>query len=142
MEKDLSKPAMADLLAYLTAAAPPPKAFAGNRPAVVRPVNGSLALLATNGEIRGKDIAFEEPFRNVGYWHGVDDHVVWRLELEKASEFDVWLDWSCDNGVAGNAYVLEGTKVLLRAASRARVAGTSTASSASARSPCRRVHSG
>jgi putative membrane-bound dehydrogenase-like protein len=120
LEKDLSRQDLADVILYLAGNAPPPKVFPGNRPAVVKPVGGVLALLATNGEIRGGEICFEEPFRNVGCWHGVQDQVSWSVQVDKEGRYDVWLDWACDNASAGNAYVLEGTRPALEG----RVAGT------------------
>jgi putative membrane-bound dehydrogenase-like protein len=114
LEKDLPKKDMADLLAYLTSTGPPPKQIAGNQPVVVRPSDGRLALLATNCEIYGGEITFEKPFQNIGYWHGVQDQVVWMVQLDKPGEFDVYLDWACDPDSAGNAYVLEGTRTELR----------------------------
>src|SRR5262249_31472858 len=53
LEKDLSKQDLADVIAYLAANGAPPKQFPGNKPEVVKPVNGALALLATNAEIYG-----------------------------------------------------------------------------------------
>jgi putative membrane-bound dehydrogenase-like protein len=114
LEKDLKPQDLADLIAFLAGSGPPPKQFAGNRPEVVRPANGTLTLLATNAEIYGDAIVFEEPFRNIGYWSGPRDHVVWRAHLDRAGEFDVYLDWACDNQVAGNAYVFEGGRPELR----------------------------
>jgi putative membrane-bound dehydrogenase-like protein len=120
LEKDLSRQDLADLIAYLSRQEKPPKRFAGNNPATVRPLKGTYALLATNAAIHGNEIAFEEPFQNVGMWHGAEDHVVWTVEVPKEVTLDVWLDWACDNSVAGNAYALEGGKVPLRG----KVAGT------------------
>jgi hypothetical protein len=77
-------------------------------------------LPASSCEIHGGDICFEEPFGNVGYWHGADDHVSWALQVPKDATFDVWLDASCDDGSAGNRYVIEGGLSPLRGA----VAGT------------------
>jgi putative membrane-bound dehydrogenase-like protein len=113
LEKDVSMSDMADLLAFLGSVARPPKKFAGNQPAVVRANKGQLALLATNAAIHGNEIAFEEPFHNVGLWHGADDYVVWTVDVEKETSFEVWLDWACDDGVAGNSYVLEGARPAL-----------------------------
>jgi putative membrane-bound dehydrogenase-like protein len=107
LEKDLSKQDLADLLAYLTRQKKP-KSFPGNRPATVRAARGGYALPATACAIYGGDICFEAPFRNIGCWHGADDHVVWAVEVNKGATFDVWLDWSCDGAVAGNRFVLEG----------------------------------
>jgi putative membrane-bound dehydrogenase-like protein len=114
LEKELTKQDLADLIAYLTVQDAPPKRFPGNEPAVVRPVDDALALLATDAAIFGNEIAFEPQFRNVGMWHGVEDYVKWNVRLDKPGEFDVWLDWSCANDSAGNAYVLEGAQPELR----------------------------
>jgi putative membrane-bound dehydrogenase-like protein len=113
LEKDLSRQDLADVIAYLANSGPPPKSFPGNKPAVVKPVSGVLTLLATNGEIRGGEICFEEPFQNVGCWHAVGDHVTWSAQIEKEGRYEVWLDWACDDAAAGNAYVLEGSRPLV-----------------------------
>jgi putative membrane-bound dehydrogenase-like protein len=114
LEKDLGLQDMADLIAFLGGFASPPKQFPGNRPAPVQAVQGAYALLATTAEIRGGEIAFEEPFKNIGMWHGKDDHATWMVEIVKAGDYDVWLDWACADAVAGNAYVLEGGRAALR----------------------------
>lgn len=108
LEKDLSLRDASDLLAYLAAHGPAPKAFEGNRPEPIVARDGALSLLASNGAIYGDAIAFEIPFRNVGFWHGTHDFVVWNIELAEATEFDVWLEWACDGASAGNAFVLSG----------------------------------
>jgi putative membrane-bound dehydrogenase-like protein len=115
LEKDVGKQDMADLISYLIGMGSPPKRFPGNNPAPAKAVKGEYALLATTAAIHGGEIAFEgKPFDNVGNWHGKDDHLAWTVEVEKAGDYDVWLDWSCANDSAGNAYVLEGGKAALR----------------------------
>ena len=106
LERDLSKQNLADLIAYLAAVGPRPKRFAGNAPAVVKLAGGRASLLATNAEIYGDEIAFGTPFRNIGFWHGTKDHVIWTIDLEKPGQFDVWLDWACADAVAGNLFVI------------------------------------
>jgi putative membrane-bound dehydrogenase-like protein len=121
LEKDVTKQDMADLIAYLGANTPPPNQSAGNQPALVKPASdGSLRLLATNGTIRGGEITFEPEFRNVGMWHGADDHVVWTAELDRPGSYDVYLNWACDDGVAGNILIVESAGKRLRH----RIAGT------------------
>ncbi len=123
LEKEIPPQAMADLLAYLASVAtqPTPKRFAGNQPAIVRPDKGVLALPATNAEIYGGAIIFEgKPFDNIGNWHGADDHAVWRVQLDEAKRFDVWLEYACDPGSAGNRFVFEGAMPALRG----QIAGT------------------
>lgn len=120
LERDLSRQDLADLIAYLVASGPSFKKFLGNHPALVQPVNGRLTLSAAAGAIYGGDIAFEQAFQNIGYWHGPDDRVVWEVQVDQPGRFDVWLDWACEDAVAGNAFVLEGTQPPLRG----KVAGT------------------
>ncbi|MFL5245856.1 MAG: neutral/alkaline non-lysosomal ceramidase N-terminal domain-containing protein [Gemmataceae bacterium] len=108
LEKDVSKQAMADLIAYLTANSLPPKLFIGNKPAVVKPVGGTLSLLATQCEIYGDRIDYETDFRNIGMWQGEKDHVIWNIDLEKGGDFDVYFDYSCHNDSAGNVFAFEG----------------------------------
>jgi putative membrane-bound dehydrogenase-like protein len=115
LEKDVSKANMADLIAYLGGLGSPAKSFPGNSPNTVKAVKGEYALLATSAAIHGGEIAFEgKPFDNVGLWHGKDDHATWTVEVEKAGEYDVWLDWACADAVAGNAFALDGGKAALR----------------------------
>jgi len=114
LEKDLSLQDASDLLAYLAAHGPAPKAFEGNRPETLVLRDGTLPLLATNGAIYGDAIAFEAPFRNIGFWHGMHDFVVWNVELAEPASFDVWLDWACDSASSGNAFVFNGGTPPLR----------------------------
>ncbi len=115
LEKDIGKQEMADLIAYLSATMAPAKQSAGNRPTVVKPAaDGSLRLLATTAEIHGSEITFEPEFQNLGMWHGAADHAVWTMDLARAATFDVYLDWACDQGVAGNVLILETNGKRLR----------------------------
>src|SRR5262249_10042096 len=114
LEKDISKQDMADLIAYLTSQGKPPKQFPGNNPNTVKAHQGRYLLRAADAAIFGDQIAFEQPFGNIGMWHGLDDHAAWTVEAEKEGSFDVWLDFACANDVAGNAFALEGGKPELR----------------------------
>lgn len=109
LEQTLDARQMADLLAYLNTSPAPLKRYPGNEPALVRPdADGSLGLLATVCEIYGDEINYEHPPRALGYWHGERDKAVWSIELTEAGEYDVELEYSCDNGVAGNRFIVEG----------------------------------
>lgn len=114
LEKDVSPAAMADLIAYLTSTGTPPKQIPGNTPAVVKATDGRLTLRAAAAEIRGEDITFEPDFGNIGYWHGAKDHAAWRVSLPAAAEFDVYFDYACDDGSAGNPFALDGGEPTLR----------------------------
>jgi hypothetical protein len=121
LEKDIGKQEMADLIAYLTAATPPMKQSEGNKPVIITPeADGSLRLSAARGAIHGGEITFEREFRNIGMWHGEKDHVIWTVELDKPTSFDVYLEWACADNSAGNMLILDvGDKTL-----RHRIAGT------------------
>lgn len=114
LEKDVSPAEINDLLTYLRPG-PAYKQFAGNQPEAVKPgPDGAVRLLATNCEIYGDQIVFEPQFRNLGYWHGVNDYAVWTVELDGRGRYDVYLDAACDPAAAGNAFVLEGADAPLR----------------------------
>lgn len=53
-------------------------------------------------------------------WHGPNDHVVWRVTLDRPAAFDVYLDYACHDDSAGNRFVLEGGDPPVRG----KVAGT------------------
>jgi putative membrane-bound dehydrogenase-like protein len=111
IEKNVTPQDFADLLAFLGASVGPvgkPKSFEGNKPEVVKPgADGSLKLLATQCEIYGNTMVFEAAYKNLGYWSSESDQAVWSFEAPKAGKYAVELDYACENGVAGNAYILE-----------------------------------
>ena len=107
MEKDLSHQAVADVIAFLKSLPATSKSCDGNSPAVVKPVEGRVVLPASAAAIFGDQITFERPFGNIGYWHGLQDHVAWTVELPQAAEFDIYLEGACDTASAGNRYRLE-----------------------------------
>lgn len=93
----------------------PPKTLEGNQPTVVEiPASGNIALLASQAEIFGGEITFELPFQNVGFWHGKDDIVRWRIRSSAVRQVDVWAEWACDAIAAGNAFVIEGVEPVLK----------------------------
>lgn len=110
LERDLPPAAVADIIAFVTQTPSPAKQFPGNSPTLVTAVEGRLLLPATRAEIRGESIVFEEPFQNIGYWHGVQDHVTWNVRLEKSGEFDLYFDFACAPDAAGNEFQLEGVQ--------------------------------
>jgi len=114
IEKDVTKKDMADLLTFLTSNRPPPKQFHGNTPALVTLTDDRITFRAATAEIYGDQIAFESDFKNIGMWHGADDRAEWRLSLPKAGTFDVYLDYACDPGSAGNELMLEGGESPIR----------------------------
>jgi putative membrane-bound dehydrogenase-like protein len=110
LEKDISVPDMADLIAYLRKHVPSAKrkTFEGNSPAVVTAnADGALTLLASNCEIFGRTLVLEPKHGNLGFWHSDDDKAVWTVELPKAGKYILWLDWACAPGSAGNTLALD-----------------------------------
>lgn len=116
LERDLKKQDLADVLTFLATGTAAPKTFPGNAPAITRPENGQLALTATVAEIYGGEIVFETPFRNIGFWHGAQDHVAWSVQTPQDDDYDVYLDASCAPDSAGNAFVIEGGQTPIRGA--------------------------
>jgi putative membrane-bound dehydrogenase-like protein len=116
LEKDLTRQDLADVIAYLRVSGPPRKELAGNKPIFVKPAaDGSITLPATAAEIYGGDITFEQPFQNIGCWHGEHDFAAWTVEMDRDAKYEVYLDYACHDSVAGNAFVLEGGEPALHA---------------------------
>jgi putative membrane-bound dehydrogenase-like protein len=107
LEKEITPAEMNDLLTFLSSTSQKPKTFAGNTPATIKAEKEVMTLRAANAEIFGDGIAFEAPFQNIGMWHGINDHITWTVQVPKRGSYDVYLDWACDNGSAGNKFILE-----------------------------------
>jgi putative membrane-bound dehydrogenase-like protein len=126
IERDISPPQMADLLAYLSSVAAPPKTFTGVVPRAIKPDSqGALLLRASECEIRGPTLIFEPQFKNLGYWQSDDDWAAWTIDVVRAGDFDVELDYACADDSQGNRFVITTTAgEALAAPIRAVVAGT------------------
>jgi putative membrane-bound dehydrogenase-like protein len=114
LEKEVSKQDAADLIAYLTAREGVPKKLIGNAPVEVTVSDNALTLPATKCFIYGNDLTLEHQFQNIGYWHGEHDHIAWKVRLDEAAEFDVYLDYACADDSAGNRFVLDGVDPVIR----------------------------
>jgi putative heme-binding domain-containing protein len=123
LEKDLSKQDLADLIAYIGRLGPQAKHFAGNEPGLVEAAaDGSLVLPASKASIFGPSLVFEQHYGNLGHWSNVADQATWRVRVPKAGAYRVVLDYACDDGNAGNTFVVEATG----AAVTYKVGGTGT----------------
>jgi putative heme-binding domain-containing protein len=121
LEKDIGLKAMADLVAFLQSIGRPPKAVAGNTPALVKPgADGVLHLRASDCEIHGEAITFEPEFKNLGMWHGENDHAAWSIEIAKPGRYRVEITYACDNASAGNTLMIQSGEAKVEF----RVAGT------------------
>ncbi|MBI3467974.1 MAG: c-type cytochrome, partial [Planctomycetes bacterium] len=108
VEKDVTPQDVADLLAYLSSAAPGPKPLKNSKPTLVTAgADGTLRLLAASAEIYGDTLVLEDQYGNLGFWSSANDHAVWSLEAPKAGKYEVWLHWACDDRTAGNAFLIE-----------------------------------
>lgn len=106
LEQAIDQQQMADLIAFVRSGQER-KSFTGNDPqTIIAGSDGSLLLPASKAEIFGGEIAFEPPFQNVGMWHGQDDHVVWTVQTVQPAEYDLYLDYACVEGAAGNKFVV------------------------------------
>lgn len=107
LEKDLPAQSMADLFAYLAGQRPPRREFPNNVPTLVKVQQDRLTLKAIHAELYGTSIELEQEFKNLGMWHGLHDRAEWRVQLDQARTFDVYLDFACAAGSDGNPIVFE-----------------------------------
>jgi len=108
-EQDVSVEQAGDLIAFLMELGPRPKTLEGNAPSLVTAgSDGGLELRAAAAEIYGGSIAFESLFGNIGFWHGEQDRVSWRIDVTRPGEYDVWIDWACHPDSAGNRFRIDG----------------------------------
>ena len=113
LEKDLQLQDVADVIAYVRggSAGLQGRVFKGNKPAVVKPESDrSLYLRASNAEIFGRTLVYEQQHGNLGWWTSAEDHAVWTVHIERPGRYAVHLDWACDDKTAGNSFQLEAGK--------------------------------
>ncbi len=110
LEKDWKPQDLANLLARCCASGPAlkPRSFPNNKPELVQAdLDGSLVLKASQAEIYGNNLVFEQQYRNLGYWARSEDFAAWSVRVPKAGKYVVEIDYACDNGTAGNRFVIE-----------------------------------
>ena len=93
---------LAHLIAHINASAHPPKSFPGNKPKLVSEENDSLTLTASNAEIYGDSLMFEEKHRNLGFWRALNDRAAWSIKTKQAGVYDVHLNWALDGKAKAN----------------------------------------
>ena len=95
---------LADLLAFLDRSAVPPRSFPGDQPAPVQAAGprGALRLRAAQAEVYGSGIEFEPQYHNLGSWNNPEARAVWTVEVAAAGDYEVWLQWACADGEAGD----------------------------------------
>lgn len=109
LEKDMTPQDLTDVIAYLNATELPRKTFNGNEPAVVEAeaLRGDYFLTPQLAEIYGQTLKFENKYKNLGYWQSENDRAVWTMDVPKSGKYDVYLEYACPPGVAGNQMQLE-----------------------------------
>lgn len=109
LEKEMTHQGMADVIAYLNATELPRKTFDGNEPAVVEAeaLRGDYFLIPQLAEIYGETLKFENKYKNLGYWQSENDRAVWTLDVPQSTRYDVYLEYACPQGTAGNQVLLE-----------------------------------
>lgn len=73
---------------------------------VTAQTDGSLLLTAENGKPIGPDIKYMPEWRAFG-WFTAADRVEWDMDVNKAGEYEVYLEWSVSNEEAGKEFLLE-----------------------------------
>ena len=123
MEKVLPKRSMADLLAYVTDLGPPPKKFSGNKVRVINAdQNGVLKMPVSASRIYGSTVVLEPTYGNLGFWQSEDDRASWSINVPETGEYEILMDYACENGTANNAFTLNiGSQQIT-----GKVAGTGT----------------
>ena len=103
LEQVLSVQDLADLVAHINASGVPPKRQPGNTPGQVKAdSDGMLLLTATNAEIYGDTLLFEEKYGNLGFWRSANDKAVWTVDTKAAGEYEVRLNWARDGTGTSN----------------------------------------
>ncbi len=83
------------------------KADTINRPGLVTAqADGSLLLTAENGKPIGPDIKYMPEWRAFG-WFTAADKVEWDADVNRAGEYEVYLEWSVSDEEAGKEFLLE-----------------------------------
>ncbi|MDP7584279.1 MAG: c-type cytochrome, partial [Verrucomicrobiota bacterium] len=123
LEQVLSVQDLTDLVTHINASGVPPKRQPGNTPGQVKTgSDGTLLLTATNAEIYGDTLLFEEKYGNLGFWRSANDKAVWTIDTKAAGEYEVRLKWARDgNGTSNHLQLRIGAAELL-----APVEGTGT----------------
>jgi putative heme-binding domain-containing protein len=106
-EKELSTDQASDMIAFLQQQTTPRKLFPGNEPRIAPVRNdGSIRLFAVHAQVFGPSLMFEDQYRNLGFWASSHDRAVWELEIPKAGEYSVRIEYACDQNSSGDRFLL------------------------------------
>ena len=65
-----------------------------------------ILLTAENGKPVGPEIKYMKEWKAFG-WFTAKDRVEWDVDVEKAGEYNVFMEWSVDDKEAGKQFLLE-----------------------------------
>ena len=103
LEQDLSAAELDGLLEFLSRKAMPRKRFDNNEPALVEAAaDDSITLAASQAEIFGPQLLFEQRFRNLGYWMSPRDRAEWTFRSRKRQRYELWVEWAVHERNAGD----------------------------------------
>ncbi|HAO34229.1 MAG TPA: dehydrogenase, partial [Candidatus Competibacteraceae bacterium] len=117
-EKILTKPQLADLIAYLgglgSATPAPPKGNIDMAARVSPGKGGVVELRASRCRLDGERIEYMPDYDAIGWWTSERDRAQWTLVLDRPGKYQVEWEYSVSPEAAGNAWMIEigGKEVL------------------------------
>jgi hypothetical protein len=117
-EKILTKPQLADLIAYLgtlgSAAPPAPKGNIDMAARISPGKGGIVELRASKCRLDGERIEYMTDYDAIGWWTSEKDRAQWTLVLDRPGTYRVEWEYSVSPEAAGNAWMIEigGKEVL------------------------------
>jgi putative membrane-bound dehydrogenase-like protein len=117
-EKILTKPQLADLIAYLgtlgTAAPPAPKGNIDMAARISPGKGGVVELRASKCRLDGERIEYMTDYDAIGWWTSEKDRAQWTLVLDRPGKYRVEWEYSVSPEAAGNTWMIEigGKEVL------------------------------
>lgn len=110
-EKILTKPQLADLLAYVgslgSGAPPAPKGNIDMAARISPGKGGVVELRASRCRLDGDRIEYMPDFDAIGWWTSEHDRAQWTLVLDRPGTYRVEWDYSVSPEAAGNAWQME-----------------------------------
>lgn len=117
-EKILTKPQLADLIAYLatlgSTAPPAPKGNIDMAARISPGKGGVVELRASRCRLDGERIEYMPDYDAIGWWTSEKDRAQWTLVLDRPGKYRVEWEYSVSPEAAGNAWLIEigGKEVL------------------------------
>jgi len=108
LEKDLQPQDVADIAALLSSRSMPRKQFPGNEPRRVRAesLRGEFWLVPRDCEVYGDTLTLQADFADLREWRSESDHAVWTLDVERAGDYRLSLEYACDGSNAGERVIV------------------------------------